>query len=244
QFAKMEEMKEALTKFETTLTLLLGQVAEVKDDIKKVNNNVVRLEEVRERVIEDTPRPQPLIAARTEYELKKISRLPDCVKELQVFEGEAGTYDSWMGRAETILKDYEIIKERPLYRSIVVSIRQKIRGNAETTLMSYNVTDDDWSEIKRVLALHYADKRDLRTLEYQMGIKIPLLAMPSLNVHSLIDSQHPAEARECLESLISEFSIIFKPLSPCEAVDTSVRAEIRTNTQEPSQYERGGGETG
>lgn len=165
----MEEMKATLTKFEATLALVLGQMADVKDDIKKVSDKVVRLEEVRERAAEDTPRPQPLIAARTEYELKEIARLPDCVRELQVFEGEAGTYDSWMGRAETILKDYEIIKERPLYRSIVVGVRQKIRGNADTTLMSYNVADDDWSEIKRVLALHYADKRDLRTLEYQMG---------------------------------------------------------------------------
>jgi len=88
---------------------------------------------------------------------------------MQVFEGEAGGYDPWMGRAEAILKDYEIIKERPLYRSIVVSTRTKIRGSAETTLLSYNVAEDDWPETKRVLMLHYADKRDLRTLEYQMG---------------------------------------------------------------------------
>jgi len=33
--------------------------------------------------------------------------------------------------------------------------------------------------------------------------------------------------------MISEFSTIFDPLSPGEAVDTSVRAEIRTSTQEP-----------
>jgi len=65
------------------------------------------------------------------------------------------------------------------------------------------------------------------------AVKIPLLAMPSLNVHSLIDSQHPVEARECLDSLISEFSTILDPLSPGEAVDASVRAEIRTSTQEP-----------
>jgi len=62
-----------------------------------------------------------------------------------------------------------VIKDRPLYRSIVLHIRQKIRGNAETALISYNVADDDWSEIKRILTLHYADKRNLRTLEHQLG---------------------------------------------------------------------------
>jgi len=116
-----------------------------------------------------SPQSKPLTPARTQFELKEIARLPDYVKELQVLEGEAGGYDTWMGRAGAILKDYEIIKERPLYRPIVVSIRQKIRGNAETTLLSYNVAEDDWPETKRVLMLHYADKRDLLTLEYQMG---------------------------------------------------------------------------
>jgi len=35
------------------------------------------------------------------------------------------------------------------------------------TLNAYNVRDDDWPEIKRVLALHFADKRDVGTLEYE-----------------------------------------------------------------------------
>jgi len=112
---------------------------------------------------EVAPQSKPLTPARTEYKIKEIARLPDCVKELQVFECEAGGYDPWTGRAEAILKDYEVIKERPLYRSKVVSIRQKIMGNAETTLLSYNVAEDDWPETKRVLM------RDLPTLEYQMG---------------------------------------------------------------------------
>jgi len=155
----MEEMKAALTKFEATLALLLGQMVDVREDVKKVSDKVVSLEKVNEVA----PQSKPLTPARTEYKIKEIARLPDCVKELQVFECEAGGYDPWTGRAEAILKDYEVIKERPLYRSKVVSIRQKIMGNAETTLLSYNVAEDDWPETKRVLM------RDLPTLEYQMG---------------------------------------------------------------------------
>jgi len=33
---------------------------------------------------------------------------------------------------------------------------------------AYNVRDGDWTEIKRVLALHFADKRDVGTLEYEL----------------------------------------------------------------------------
>jgi len=104
-------------------------MVDVREDVKKVSDKVVSLEEAQEKVNEVAPQPKPLTPDRTEYELKEIARLPDCVKELQVFEGEAGGYDPWMDRAEAILKDYEISKERPLYRSIVVSIRQQIRGD-------------------------------------------------------------------------------------------------------------------
>jgi len=65
------------------------------------------------------------------------------------------------------------------------------------------------------------------------GVKIPLLARSSHNVHSLLDNQHPETVKRTLDLLISEYSTIFEPLSPGEAVETSVRAEIRTNTQEP-----------
>jgi len=86
----MEEMKAALTKFEATLAFLFGQMVDVREDVKKVSDKVVSLEEAREKVREVAPQPMPLTPDRTEYELKEIARLPDCVKELQVFEGLSG----------------------------------------------------------------------------------------------------------------------------------------------------------
>lgn len=35
-------------------------------------------------------------------------------------------------------------------------------------LISYNIFDSNWSKIKECLSLHYADKRDIRTLEHQL----------------------------------------------------------------------------
>lgn len=158
----MEEIKE-------TLNALLAQVTGLKDDVKKINNRMNALESenlTRNPVV--TP-PAPLARARNEFELKEVSKLPDCVKELQTFEGQPERYVSWVNRAQAILDDYEVIKGRPLFRAIVCHLRQKIRGEAEEALDSYGVLDDDWPEIKRVLALHYADKRDVRTLEYQLS---------------------------------------------------------------------------
>lgn len=107
--------------------------------------------------------------ARTEYELKEISVLPDCVKELQPFEGQQEAYLSWVNRAQSILTDYDLIKTRPLYRAIVLHIRRKIKGRADMALEAYGVQDDDWEDIKCVLALNYAGKRDIRTLEHELS---------------------------------------------------------------------------
>jgi len=48
-----------------------------------------------------------------------------------------------------------------------------------------------------------------------------------------LDAKHPESAKEALNGLISEYLKIFEPLSPGEAVDTRVRAEIRTSTSDP-----------
>jgi len=55
----MEEMKAALTKFEATLAMLLGQMVDVREDVKKVSDKVVSLEEAREKVNEVAPNRSP-----------------------------------------------------------------------------------------------------------------------------------------------------------------------------------------
>lgn len=112
---------------------------------------------------------EPLRGPNTESELREIAKLPDPVKEIQVFEGNPTQYVSWVHNIETVLKDYEIVRGKPLYRAILQHIRQKIRGKADAALVSYNIFDGEWEEIKRVLSLHYADKRDIRTLEHQLN---------------------------------------------------------------------------
>jgi len=89
--------------------------------------------------------------------------------QLQAFDGKPGEYVSWINRAQSILSDYEVIRGRPLNRSIVPHKRQKIRGNSDVAFLFYSVEDDNCGEVKRVLALQYADKRDIRTLEHHLS---------------------------------------------------------------------------
>lgn len=62
----------------------------------------------------------------------------------------------------------QIVKNKPVYRATLQSIRQKIRGTANA-IITYNIFHDDWIAIKKCLLLHYADKRDMRTLEHQLS---------------------------------------------------------------------------
>ncbi|KAH8342551.1 hypothetical protein KR084_007958, partial [Drosophila pseudotakahashii] len=204
-----------------TIAALTTQMVGMKDEVRKIGNRVNILETDFEKRNPVADIPLPLTRPRTEYELKESLAVPDCVKELLTFEGDFEKYISWINRAQSIIND-EVIREKPLYRSVLIQIRQKIRGNADMALIAYNVRDDDWTEVKRVLALHIADKRDNDLLTIAPGIKIPLLE----------------SAKVALNALIREYFKIFEPLSPGEAVDTSVRAEIRTSTSDPIYTKR------
>lgn len=146
---------------------LTGAVNAQIEQIKLINN---RLSQVESRV---TPPQTPvtnLPTPRTEQDLIDIRKLPDSVRDLQVFDGNAVQYISWIHNVESILRNYEIVKTKPIYRAVLQHIRQKIRGPADAALISYNNFDEEWAIIKKCLSLHYADKRDVRTLEHELNL--------------------------------------------------------------------------
>lgn len=181
----MEELKTTVTTLTGAINRFMEQIRSVEtrlgnietalgnDALGRVQSRLERLEAIRpvepNPVVPAAPVERPLQRPRTEGDLKDISRLPDSVKELRSFDGNPTQYISWVHSVETILKDFEIVKEKPIYRAIIQSIRQKVVGSADTALVSYNVFDSSWVEIKKVLSLHYADKRDIQTLEHQLN---------------------------------------------------------------------------
>lgn len=66
--------------------------------------------------------------------------------------------------ADRLLKIYEHLKGTAKYYGILSVIRNKIVGHADIALESYN-TPLNWEKISKCLTLHYAEKRDLGTLE-------------------------------------------------------------------------------
>lgn len=95
-------------------------------------------------------------------------RVPDVVKCLREFSGKPGEFSSWRKSVDRIFQMYEQISNTPKYFVILHTIRHKIVGEADAALESYR-TPLNWSKIKKCLMLHYSDKRDVGTLEYQMS---------------------------------------------------------------------------
>lgn len=99
--------------------------------------------------------------------LTELDKIPDAIRGLREFSGNPSEYSSWKKSVERILRLYEPCKGTPKYFGILNTIRNKIVGSADAALEAYN-TPLNWECISKCLTLHYADKRDLTTLEYQM----------------------------------------------------------------------------
>lgn len=150
-----------------SVTELNGSVRALMAELRKAEARIRQLEQLNGAA--EAPREVPLRGPTTEEELKEVGRLPDSVRDLEVFEGDPVQYVYWVHSVEGILDDYKIVRSRPIYKAILKTIRGKIRGKANAALISHNIFDSDWPAVKACLSLHYADKRDIRTLEHQLG---------------------------------------------------------------------------
>ena len=108
-----------------------------------------------------------IISVDQRNKLEDLDKIPDVVRCLRTFSGDPQEFNSWKKSVERILQIYEPIKGSAKYYGILNVIRNKIIGRADAALESYN-TPLNWPSISRCLIMHYADKRDLTTLEYQM----------------------------------------------------------------------------
>lgn len=152
-------------------------------DAARVDNRIENLEETIARICAQQcqiairnfidpnasiPGEDQIIEDRYRNDLTDLDKVPDVVKCLREFSGSHNEFSSWKKSVDRILKLYNSIKGTPKYYAIINTIRNKITGSADAALESYN-TPLNWDSISKCLALHYADKRDLTTLEYQMS---------------------------------------------------------------------------
>lgn len=77
----------------------------------------------------------PLRVPATVEELIEIGKLPNCVKDPQTFEGDPTQYIPWVHNVESILIYNNIVRHKPIYRTIIQAIRRrKCKGGADAHL--------------------------------------------------------------------------------------------------------------
>lgn len=90
-------------------------------------------------------------------------RVPDLIRGLPQFSGNAKQLSQWIQSVERILNLYKHLEHTPLFPLWLQEIRNKVIGEAGDLLAS-NGTPLVWISIKNELTIHYGDKRELSTL--------------------------------------------------------------------------------
>nr|QHA33694.1 putative gag polyprotein [Chibugado virus] len=97
-----------------------------------------------------------------------VGKLSDFVKELAKFDGKPTELISWITDVEGIFDLYRDLPKKSVeYGILTRSIRRKIIGEASDVLNANNVFYD-WETMKSTLLLYYKDKRDLKTLDFEL----------------------------------------------------------------------------
>lgn len=192
-----------MSELQATITSIVTQVlsSQAKDLVRTYLNPNAELTTAKDQTIE----------AQYRNNLSELDKIPDIVRCLREFSGNPGEFSSWRKSVERVLQIYESCKGTPKYYGILSVIRNKIVGNADIALESYN-TPLDWKAICRCLTIHYADKRDLSTLEYQLT--------------SLIQGR--ASVQEYYQKIYSHLSLILNKISCMEIGDESMRLLTET----------------
>lgn len=113
------------------------------------------------------PNPNPRFQIDRNLGFEDRGKIPQIVRDLPDFSGNPRDLSSWMLDVEDVLELFSDLRDTFQYHLLIKTIRRKIKGEANDALITSN-TPTQWENIKEVLKLYYADKRDLMTLDNQL----------------------------------------------------------------------------
>lgn len=98
----------------------------------------------------------------------ELGKLPDFIRDLNSFDGKPSDLLAWLTDVEGIYNMFREAGATEAQLSLIErSVRRKIKGEAADVLNANNITHD-WPSIKNTLILYYRDKRDIKTLDYEL----------------------------------------------------------------------------
>jgi len=99
--------------------------------------------------------------------INELDRLPDVVRTLKDFSNNRTEFTSWRKSVDRVFEIYSAQQGSPKHYGILLVVRSKIVGEADDVLEAFN-TPLNRKAISQCLTDHFAARRDLKTLEYQL----------------------------------------------------------------------------
>lgn len=97
-----------------------------------------------------------------------LGKVPDFVRDVKPFNGNPTEMINWLADVDSIFRVYRENNATAGQISVLErTIRRKVGGEAADILNANNI-QCDWSQIKDTLVLYYRDKRDIKTLDYEL----------------------------------------------------------------------------
>lgn len=114
------------------------------------------------------PNPVPPPSPMTIQQFIDLGKVPDFVKEIKIFKGDPTRLIDWITDVDSIFRTYRDNGATPSQINILErSVRRKIDGEAADILNANNISFS-WTDIKNTLILYYRDRRDVKTLDFQL----------------------------------------------------------------------------
>lgn len=135
------------------------QIDPMAQQLQEILNRLIALEQANIPTVVDYSDPV-LIFENADPSV--IEKIPDLVKDIPIFAGKSDELSGWIRDVDAIVRTYQItaastVDQKNKFYAICVSIRRKIKGEANTALVNSNV-NINWPLIKKTLLTYYGEK--------------------------------------------------------------------------------------
>lgn len=203
RYFKIEQKKLGIA---LTASGSFNPIKQVKSSDSEDENSLYKAELIETSHVEKLPKIR-ITKLRKVRKMDKILELFECdkiTKNIQPFDGSRVDLVRFIESVEHILKICKELSDDDEHKKIILlNIRNKIIGKASHSLVTNNVSSNNWNEIKTHLTKKFADTRDESNLQMELFQQIRINQPPQklyeniVHILTLLTSQVKLNKSDC-----------------------------------------------
>lgn len=158
---------------ESGMTDINVQLASIMQQLQSINENQNRQQQAidylqrLEAPAVEPPEAPAVHQNTTGITLEHLSKIPDPIKSLPVFDGNRKQLSAWLTTAENTLNIFKSYVHEALFNMYVTAVTNKIQGKAKDILCLAG-NPQDFDSIKEILINTLGDRQELSTYKSQL----------------------------------------------------------------------------